>query len=184
MEYLSPVINRVRNNLNTHITIRLGHTLYSLTSKGVTTLDFDMASVAVGTEKKDLFNAVAEGYISVDICVLQNGEYVKVAEYDMTKKKVVPAPVAEPVATTKSADIAKSRGITVKDNEVPAESCTEVKTEEATKADPLEARKNPDYRRSMRVKTNKEEAKAVATETPSEEVTALENVKTNDEVTE
>jgi hypothetical protein len=36
----------------------------------------------------------------------------------------------------------------------------------------------------MRVKTNKEEAKAVATETPSEEVTALENVKTNDEVTE
>ena len=172
MEYLSPVINRVHNNLNTHITIRLGHTLYSLTSKGVTTLDFDMASVAVGTEKKDLFHAVAEGYISVDVCVLQDGEYVKVSEYSMAKKKVAPAPVAKPVEVTKTEDIAKSRGITVKSNDVPDKSCNEVKTEEAPKADPLEARKNPDYRKNMRNKTNKEEAPA------------LEVVKNNDEVTE
>lgn len=172
MEYLSPVINRVRNNLNTNITIRLGHTLYFFASKGVTTLDFDMASVAVGAERKDLFNAVAEGYISVDICVLQNGEYIKVSEYNMTKKKVAAVPVAEPVETTKPADIAKSRGITVKGNEVPEDSCNEVKNEEAPKADPLEARKNPDYRKNMRAKTNKEEAPA------------LEAVKNNDEVAE
>lgn len=180
MEYLSPVINRVHNHLDNYVTVRLGHTLYSLAPKKATDLDFDMASVAVGSEKNDLFSAVESGYISVDVCVLVDGEYVKAGEYGMAKKKVVVAPAVKAVEPVKSEDIAKSRGITVKTNDVPEGSCNEVKQEAAPKADPLEARKNPDYRKNMRAKTAKEET-PVQEVKPAEEAPVLDTVKNNED---
>lgn len=157
MEYLPPVINHVHNKLNTHLTLKLNYSRYSIPALATTKLDFDIMSKATGAECTDIYGAIREGYISVDILVLKNGEYTKVGSY--SAEKADHKPVTRPVvnAPKKAADIAKNMGITVKDVDIKKESVTKVETEEKPALDPIKAINNPKVRTEANTATKKEE---------------------------
>lgn len=118
MGYLSPVINHVHNNLNTHISIRLSGGRYSFPAKETTKLDFDIMSCASNYERDDLFSAIRSKYISIDVLMLKNGKYVKVGEYSAEEAgRVRNISKAKDTNTIKAADIASRIGITVKDSD-------------------------------------------------------------------
>ena len=166
MEYLPPVINHVHNKLNTHLTLKLNYVRYSVPAKDTTVLDFDLMSRAAGPEREDLYNAIRDGYIAVDILVLKNGEYSKVGEYEVSKTEsnVVVKPIVS--SPKKSEDMAEKLGITVKDIEVKKEAVNEIKEEEKPALDPIKTINNPKARKAVESQTKKAEVK-----------TALENVK-------
>ena len=118
MKYLSPVINHVHNNLNTHISIRLSGGRYSFPAKETTNLDFDIMSCASNYERDDLFSAIRSNYIAVDVLMLKDGQYVKVGEYSTEEVgRVRNTSKAKATNPTKAEDIAKRIGITVKDSD-------------------------------------------------------------------
>lgn len=170
MEYLSPVINRVHNKLNYHMTIRLSNTTLGIPSNGNLDVNFDIMSSANNTQRSDIFSAVKAGYVEVDILVLRDGKYEKVGEYSLFSTAEPVASEVKVVAPTSSADIAKSRGITVTEQKHKEESVNKVVKDETPKSDPLKARTNPDYRKSMK------EASKPAKESNE---SALDNVKNN-----
>lgn len=115
MNYLSPVINHIHNRLNTHITLKLNGGRYSLPAKETTRLDFDIMSLATGTERHDLFSAISSRYIAVDIMVLKDGDYVKVGEYEVADSGIATKKIVKVKSNpVKSDDIANRMGITVK----------------------------------------------------------------------
>ena len=176
MRYLSPVINEVHNKLNTHLTIKLNYVRYSIPANETTRLDFDMMSRASGSEREDLFGAISEGYIAVDILILKDGKYEKVGTYEATKEepKVFTRPVVN--EAPKAQEMAKKLGITVKDAEVKKESVNKVETAEKPALDPIKAINNPKMRKSAETAVKKETlAKA------EEPKTALDSVKENTE---
>lgn len=174
MNYLSPVINHVHNKLNTHITLRLNGGRYSLPAKTTTKLDFDIMSLATGTERSDLFGALVSKYIAVDILVLKDGKYDKVGEYEVTDSNVIKKTVQIKPNPVKTTDIANRMGIAVKssDDSVVKEttkvgSIDKVEEKEEPALDPVKEINKP------RVK-----------QTPKKEVTpvkesVLDNVKEN-----
>lgn len=165
MNYLSPVINHVHNNLNAHLTLKLHGGRYSLPAKETTKLDFDIMSLACGSERSDLFNAIVSKYITVDVLVLKDGEYTKVGEYCAEEAgKAIRKAVKTPVKTVDTVKIAEKMGITV-DKQEPVKRET-VKAESITKVTPVteEAPLDP--------------IKEISTPKKSEEP-ALKNVKKN-----
>lgn len=177
MEYLSPVINRVRNKLNTHVTLRLSGGRYSVPAKSVTELDFDIMSRANGSERVDLFNAIASKYLDVEVLILKDGKYVSAGNYSAYSnmpKRSVKAPVQN---TQKTTEIAEKMGIKVTDKDesvvketVKAESISKVTdVSESAPLDPVKAINNPNRKGTK---------KDVAKEEPK---TALDNIKENNE---
>lgn len=113
MEYLAPVINHVHNNLGVHLTLKLTGGRYSIPAKSTTKLDFDVMSLASGSDRADLFDAIANKYITIDVYMLTNGKYVKVGSYETQSKAQKLVKSVGKVKAVKSEDIAKSMGITV-----------------------------------------------------------------------
>lgn len=177
MNYLSPVINQVHNKLNVHITLKLNGGRYSLPAKETTKLDFDIMSLATGTERADLFNAIACKYIAVDIMILKDGKYIKAGEYEASDV----TPVASRRSTVKpnpvkTTDMANRMGITVKDHDdsilkepTKAESIVQVTSKEEKSLDPVKEINKP---RTKPMTVKKEE--------PVKE-SVLDNVKDNAE---
>lgn len=172
MEYLAPVINHVHNKLNTHLTLKINYVRYSIPAKDITKLEFDVMSRASGTECTDLCNAIKNGYITVDVLILKDGEYTKVGEYEISdchKTPVIKPVIANP---KKAEDTAKDLGITVIQNEAKKESCNKVEPESKPALDPIKAINNPKARKLSDNTAKKAEVK-------EEPKTALDAVKEN-----
>jgi hypothetical protein len=139
MNYLAPVINHVHNNLNSSLSIRLSNGRFALPAKQTTVLDFDVMSLANGSEQRDLYNAVAEGYLDVDIYVLTKGEYVKVGKYEATKQEPKKAQEPSVATTVTSEERAKTLGIKTEKIEHKKESINVVETKqvEQPKEEPI-----------------------------------------------
>ena len=176
MRYLSPVINEVHNKLNTHLTIKLNHDRHSIPAKETTRLDFDMMSRASGAEREDLFGAINEGYIAVDVLMMKDGKYEKVGTYEAIKE--APKVIARPAVkeATKAPEMAEKLGISVKDVEVKKESVNKVETAEKPALDPIKAINNPKMRKAAETPVKKE-----TTTKTEESKTALDSVKANTE---
>lgn len=170
MDYLSPVINHVHNNLNVNMVIRLNNGRFSIPAKTTTVLDFDVMSMTNSTERRDLFYSIANGHMSVDILVLKDGEYVKVGEYQVVSNQPIkPASVPE-VKPASTEDRAKSLGIKV-DTIAPKEKSINVVTD--TKVDVPQKKED-----NTTVKPYNKPAEKV-TEDVAKKENALKNVKNN-----
>lgn len=172
MEYLSPVINHVHNNLNVNMVIRLNNGRFSIPAKTTTVLDFDVMSLTNSTERRDLFYSIANGHMSVDILVLKNGEYVKVGEYQAEAPKPVSTTVRPEAKTTSSEDRAKSLGIKVDTIEHKEQSINVVE-------DVKDTASKPESDSSVVKPYNKPEEKVSAKEDAPKKDIALKNVKSN-----
>ena len=173
MNYLAPVINHVHNNLSTNLSLRLSGGRYSLPAGQTTVLDFDIMSVASDREQSEIFYAVAEGYLAVDILVLCDGEYKVVGKYTATKQQTKEVkPVVQPVATT-TADRAKDLGVKVYENKPASESYTVIDPKETVK-EPV--KEEPVKEEPVKEEPKKEEPKK---EEPVKEEPALKSVKNN-----
>jgi hypothetical protein len=181
MKYLPPVINEVKNKLNTHLTFKLNYNRYPIAANATTRIEFDVMSRAAGPEREDIMGAVEAGYIEVDVLVLKDGKYEKVGSYEACTS-VVKAPVvvaAKPAP--KASEIAEKMGIKVADVEAPEKSVNKVETEEKPALDPIKAINNPRVRRAAKVEAPKPVEAPVQEVKPAEEAPVLDTVKNNED---
>lgn len=170
MDYLSPVINHVHNNLNVNMVIRLNNGRFSIPAKTTTVLDFDVMSMTNSTERRDLFYSIENGHMSVDILVLKDGEYVKVGEYQaVSNQPIKPVSVPE-VKPSSTEDRAKSLGIKA---DTIARKEKSINVVEDTKVDVPQKKEE-----STTVKPYSKPAEK-ATEDVTKKENALKNIKNN-----